>query len=95
MLGDGSLAQGDVHYHLNDVVYIRPLLDDTDVYVLGQITDIHTALSSEKGPTVDVTLYERHDLIARRLNKPNFGNQKYDEVGLSMHGKFDLSPQLF
>ena len=77
---EGSLVQGDVHYHLQDVVYIRPLLDDTDVYILGQIVDIYPAKAEGQDPMVDVRIFQRVDLVARRQNKHFFGNHKYNEV---------------
>lgn len=64
-------------------MYVHPLLDDTDVCLLGQILRIHDPLSVDKEPTVDIQVYQRVDLVGRGQNKKNFGNQVYDEVSHS------------
>lgn len=80
VLADGSLVQGPTSYHVHDVVYLRPQSKETDVYVIGQITNIHELVDKDRLPTFDVQLLQRYDLAARRANKGNFGNQVYDEV---------------
>ncbi|KAI0705891.1 S-adenosyl-L-methionine-dependent methyltransferase [Cytidiella melzeri] len=79
VLDDGTLVQGAVCYHTNDLVYIHPLGTETDVYILGQITAIYAAPHKDKSPTFDVKMYQRFDLVARYHNKTQFGNQEYDE----------------
>lgn len=88
---DGFLVKGDAEYHTRDVIYVRPLLDDTDVYILGQITQIHPPASGAKQPTVDIRVYQRFDLVARGQNKHNFGNQCYDEVKFGVYVLFSIA----
>jgi hypothetical protein len=85
VLPNGTLVQGTQHYHINDVVYIRPVLTRTDVYLLGQITAIYPSLRKDAEPTFNVNLYQRFDLAARFHNKSQWGNQEYDEVGITCH----------
>ncbi|KIP09557.1 hypothetical protein PHLGIDRAFT_116344 [Phlebiopsis gigantea 11061_1 CR5-6] len=77
---DGAYVQQDVTYHVNDFVYIRPELHETDVYVIAQIVEIHPSEDVEKKyHSVDLRVYQRCDLILRNETKHEFGEQEMDE----------------
>lgn len=89
---DGALVQRDVEYHLNDFVYIRPELQQTDVYVIAQIVDIHESMNVEKKyHTVDLRVYQRCDLILRAETKSQFGEQEMDEVSFLLPNRWQFS----
>ena len=82
---DGMLVQQGVEYHVHDFVYVRPNLEETDVYIIGQIVDIHQSDNLEKQyHSVDLRIYQRCDLVLRAETKSGFGEQTMDEVGYSL-----------
>lgn len=85
---DGALVQRNVEYHVNDFVYIRPELHETDVYVIAQIVEIHESKNVEKKyHTVDLRVYQRCDLILRAETKSQFGEQEMDEVSFLLSSR--------
>jgi DNA (cytosine-5)-methyltransferase 1 len=80
---DGALVQNGITYHVNDFVYYRPQTSVTDVYIIGQIIQIHRSKDVRKVyHSIDLRVYQRCDLIIRAESKAEFGQRQMDEVRL-------------
>ena len=85
-ISHGALVHGGVTYHVDDFVYIRPELPETDVYIIAQIVAVRRSKNLEKiYHAVDLRLYQRCDLVIRAETKAEFGLREMDEVSRLTH----------